>query len=95
MTILMIEPIFMELLHQIEDNIWEIVVMTTGLMEVKGILIREEDCLMKGDIPTEIEDLQEEEDHKMMEDPPMDMEDPPDGGGPPNGNGGPPRHSNG
>ena len=69
------EPIFKELLHQIEENIWEIVVMTTGLIEVKGILIREEDHLMKGDIPTEIEDLQEEEDHKMMEDPPMDMED--------------------
>ena len=80
--------------------------MTTGLIEVEGILIREEDHLMKGDIPTEIEDLQEEEDHKMMEDPPMDMEDPlmeedplmvqtPNDGGPPNGNGGPPRCSNG
>ena len=44
-------------------------VMTTGLIEVKGILIREEDHPMKGDIPTDIEDLQEEEDHKMMEDP--------------------------
>ena len=53
----MMEPIFKELLHQIEENIWEIVVMTTGLTEVEGILIREEDCLMKGDIPTEIEDL--------------------------------------
>ena len=31
---------------------------------------------MKGDIPTEIEDLQEEEDHKMMEDPLIDIEDP-------------------
>ena len=71
------EPIFKELLHQIEENIWEIVVMTTGLIEVEGILIKEEDHLMKGDIPTEIEDLKEEEDQKMMEDPPMDMEDPP------------------
>ena len=72
----MMKPIFKELLHQIEENIWEIVVMTTGLTEVEGILIREEDCLMKGDILTETEDLQEEEDHKMMEDPPMDLEDP-------------------
>ena len=63
------EPIFKELLCQIEDNICKIVVMTTGLKGVKGILIREEDHLMKGGIPTEIEDLQEEEDHKMMEDP--------------------------
>ena len=70
------EPIFKELLHQIEENIWEIVVMTTGLIEVEGILVRGEDCLMKRDIPTGIEDLQEEEDHKMMEDPPMNMEDP-------------------
>ena len=66
----------MELLHQIEENIWVIVVMTTGLIEVKGILIREKHHLMKGDIPIEIEDLQEEEDHKMMEDPLMDMEGP-------------------
>ena len=28
-----------------------------SLIEVKGILIREVDHLMKGDIPTEIEDL--------------------------------------
>ena len=50
--------------------------MTIGLTEVGSILIQEEDHLMKGDIPTEIEDLQEEEDNKMMEDHPMDMEDP-------------------
>ena len=50
--------------------------MTTDLIKVKGIPMREEDCLMKGDIPTEIGDLQEEEDHKIMEDPPIDMEDP-------------------
>ena len=43
--------------------------MTTDLTEVKGIPMREEDCLMKGNIPTEIGDLQEEEDHKIMEDP--------------------------
>ena len=43
--------------------------MTTGLPEVKGILIRGEDQLMKEDIPTEIGDLPEEEDHKIMEDP--------------------------
>ena len=72
----MMEPIFKELLHQIEEYIWEIAVMTTGYTEVIGIIIREEDHLMKGDIPTEIEDLEEEEDHKIMEDPPMDMEDP-------------------
>ena len=65
----MMEPIFKEFLHQIEENIWEIVVMTTDLIEVEGIPMREEDCLMKGDIPTEMEDLQEEEDHKIMEDP--------------------------
>ena len=67
---------FQGILHQIEENIWEIVVMTTSLIEVKGILIREEDLLMKRYIPTGIEDLQEEEDHKMMEDPLMNMEDP-------------------
>ena len=50
--------------------------MSTSLIEVTGILIREEDHLMKRDIPTGIEDLQEEEDHKMMEDPPMNTEDP-------------------
>ena len=50
--------------------------MTTGLIEVEDIPMREEDFLMKGDIPTEIGDLQEEEDHKIMEDPPIDMEDP-------------------
>ena len=72
----MVEPISKELLHQIEENIWEIVVMTTSLIEVEGILIREEDLLMKRDIPTGIEDLQEEEDHKMMEDPLMNMEGP-------------------
>ena len=59
-----------------EENIWEIVVMTTVLIEVEGILNREEDLLMKRDTPTGIEDLQEEEDHKMMEDPLMNMEDP-------------------
>ena len=53
------EPIFKEFLHQIEENIWEIVVMTTDLIEVKGIPMRDEDCLMKGDIPAEMEDLQE------------------------------------
>ena len=50
--------------------------MTTDLIEVEGIPMREEDCLMKGDIPTEMEDLQEEEDHKIMEGPQMDTEDP-------------------
>ena len=72
----MMEPIFKEFLHQIEENIWEIVVMTTDLIEVEGIPMREEDHQMKGDIPTEMEDLQEEEDHKIMEDPPMDTKDP-------------------
>ena len=70
------EPIFKEFLHQIEENIWGIVVMTTDLIEVEGIPMREEDHLMRGDIPTEMEDLQEEEDHKIMEDPPIDKEDP-------------------
>ena len=71
----MMEPISRELLHQIERNIWEIAVMTTSLIEFEGIPIREEDLLMKRDIPTGIEDLQEEEDHKMEEDPLME-EDP-------------------
>ena len=50
--------------------------MTTNLIEVEGIPMREEDHLMRGDIPTEMEDLQEEEDHKIMEDPSIDKEDP-------------------
>ena len=81
MNILVKEPISKELLHQIEKSIWEIVVMTTDFIEVEVILIREENHLMKEDIPTEIEDLPEEEDHKIMEDPlmeedPLMMEDP-------------------
>ena len=69
---------------------------TTGLIEVEGILIREEEHQMKEGILIEIEDLQEEGDHKMMEHPMMDMEDSqsrrtPNDGEPPYGNGGPPR----
>ena len=70
------EPIFKEFLCPIEENIWGIVVMTTDLIEVEGIPMREEDCLMREDIRTEMEDLQEEEDHKIMKDPLIDKEDP-------------------
>ena len=48
---------------------------------------------MKGDIPTEIEDLLEEEDHKRVEDLLVETG-PPDGGGPPN-DGGPPNGNRG
>ena len=96
------EPIFKELLHQIEESTQEIVAMTTDPIEVEGIPMREEDHLMMEDIPTEIGDLQEEEDHKIMEDPQWTQRAPNEGGPPgeggplddegsPNGNGGPPR----
>ena len=69
------EPILKELLHQIEEIIWKIVVMIIGHIEVKDTPMREEGHLMKEGIPTETEDLQEEEDHKTMGDPQIDMED--------------------
>ena len=69
------ESIFRELLHQIEEITWKIVVMITGCLEVKDTLMREEDHLMKEGIPTETGDLQEEEDHKTMGEPQIDMED--------------------
>ena len=69
------EPILKELLHHIEENIWKIVVMIIGHIEVKDTPMREEGHLMKEGIPIETEDLQEEEDHKTMGDPQIDMED--------------------
>ena len=52
-----------------------IVVMIIGHIEVKDILMKEEGHQMKEGIPTETEDLQEEEDHKIMGDPQKDRED--------------------
>ena len=46
-----------------------------GHIEVKDSPMREDGHQMKEGIPTETEDLQEEEDHKIMGDPQMDMED--------------------
>ena len=69
------EPIFRELPHQLEDITWKIVVMIIDHIEVKDTPMREEDHPMKDGIPTETEDLQEEEDHKIMGDPQIDMED--------------------
>ena len=48
-----------------------------GHTEVNDTPMKEEDHPMKEGIPTETEDLQEEEDHKTMGDPQIDMEDPP------------------
>ena len=62
------EPILKELLHQIEEIIW-MIVMIIDHIEVEDTPMREEGHLMKEGIPTETEDLQEEEDHKMMGDP--------------------------
>ena len=70
------EPVFKELLHQIEEIIQKIVVMIIGHIEVSDTPMKEEDHLMKEGIPTETEDLQEEEDHKTIGDPQIDMEDP-------------------
>ena len=69
------EPILKECLHQIGEIIWKIVVMIIGHIEVKDTPMREEGQPMKEGIPTETEDLQEEEDHKTMGDPQIDMED--------------------
>ena len=75
--------------------------MITDLIEVEGILIREEDCLMKEGIGTEMEDLQEEERSQDDGRPSNGHGGSPDGGGlpndggPPNGKRGPPRCSNG
>ena len=46
-----------------------IVAMIIGLIEVEHAPMREEGHQMKEGIPTETEDLQEGEDHKMMGDP--------------------------
>ena len=70
------ELVFKELLHQIEEIIWKIVVRIIGQTEVDNTPMKEEDHPMKEGIPTETEDLQEEEDHKTMGDPQIDMEDP-------------------
>ena len=70
------DPVLQELLHQIEEIIWKIVVMIIGHTEVNNTPMKEEDHQMKEGIPTETEDLQEEEDHKTMGDPQIDMEDP-------------------
>ena len=72
----MMEPIFKEFLHQIEENIQEIVVMTADLIEFKGIPMREEDCLMKGDIPTENGRPPRRGRSQDNGRPPMDMKDP-------------------
>ena len=69
------EPILKEHLHQIGEIIQKIVVMIIGHIEVKATPMREEGHPMKEGIPTEMEDLQEKEDHKMMGDPQIDMED--------------------
>ena len=69
------KPIFRELLHEIEEIIWKIVVMIIGHIEIKDTPMKEEDHPMKEGIPTETEDLQEEEDHKTMGDPQIDIED--------------------
>ena len=63
------EPVLKDLLHQIEEIIWKIVVRITGHTEVDGTPMKEEDHPMKEGILTETEDLQEEEDHKTMGDP--------------------------
>ena len=70
------EPVFKELLHQIEEIIQKIVVRIIDHTEADNTPMKEEDHPMKEGIPTEIEDLQEEEDHKTMGDPQRDMEDP-------------------
>ena len=69
------EPILNECVHQIGDIIQKTVVVIIGHIEVKDTPMREKDHPMKEGIPTETEDLQEEEDHKMMGDPQIDMED--------------------
>ena len=69
------EPIPKECLHLTEEIIQMIVVMIIGHIEVKDAPMKEEGHQMKGGIPTEIEYLQEEEDHKMIGDPQIDMED--------------------
>ena len=69
------EPIFRGLLHQIEEIAQRIAVMIIGHTEVEDTPMREEDHPKKEGIPTESEDLQEKEDHKIMGDPQMDMED--------------------
>ena len=69
------ESIPKEHLHLIEEVIQMIVVMIIGHTEVKDFPMREDGCQMKEGIPIETEDLQEEEDHKIMGDPQMDMED--------------------
>ena len=51
------------------------VVMIIGHIEGEDIPVKEEGHQMKEGIPTETEDLQGEEDHKMMGDPQIDMED--------------------
>ena len=68
------EFILKEHAHQTEETIWMIVVMIIGCIEVEDTLMKEEGHQRKEDIPIETEDLQEEEDHKMMGDPQIDME---------------------
>ena len=52
-----------------------IVVMIIGCIEVEDTQMKEEGHQMKEGIPTETEDLQEEQDHKMMGDPQIDLKD--------------------
>ena len=63
------ESIPKERLHLTEEIIWMIVVMIIGHIEVEDTPMKEEGHQMKEGIPTEMEDLQEEEDHKMIGDP--------------------------
>ena len=49
--------------------------MIIGCTEIEDTPMREEDHPMKEGIPTETEDLQEEEDYKIMGYPQIDMED--------------------
>ena len=69
------ESILKDLLHQIEEIIQMIAVMIIDCIEVEDTPMREEGHPMKEGIPIETEDLQEEEDHKMMGGPKIDMED--------------------
>ena len=68
------ESIPKEHLPLIGEMIWMIVAMTIDHSEVKDIPMKEEDHLRKEGIQTETEDLQEEEDCTIMEDPQIDME---------------------
>ena len=63
------ESIPKEHLPLTEETILMIVVMIIGHIKVNDTPMKEEGHQMKEGIPTETEDLQEKEDHKMMGDP--------------------------